>query len=71
VRVLNDAGLGYAILTERGTPEFYREEAARLAALAALTSDHAAKLELLEIAAVFLRLAERVDSIAMAAKKSA
>ena len=46
-------------LAERGTPEFYREQADRLKALAELTGGAAARLELLEIAAVFLRMAER------------
>ena len=49
-------------LAERGTPEFYREQAARLAAIAADISDHSARLELLEIAAVFQRLAQRADA---------
>lgn len=58
-------------LAERGTPEFYREEAARLTALATLIPDSAYKLELLEFAAVFLRLAERATTLNIAAKKSA
>lgn len=43
----------------RGTAEFYREQAARLTMIAADARTSEAKLELLEMAAVFRRLAER------------
>jgi hypothetical protein len=45
-------------LTERGTPEFYREQAARLTKLATEAKSVAARLELLDIAAVFQKLAQ-------------
>ena len=51
--------LGSDELAERGTTEFYREQVERLVTLADSLKDSAARLELLEIAAVFQRLAER------------
>ena len=48
-------------VAEHGTPEMYREQAERLTLLAAETSSHVSKLEFLEMAAVFLRLAERAS----------
>lgn len=44
---------------EQGSPEFYRREATRLAQLAASAQDIAARLELLDFAAAFQKLAER------------
>jgi two-component sensor histidine kinase len=46
-------------LAERGTEEFYREQAARMTALAVITEAVEMRLELLEMAAVFQRLADR------------
>lgn len=46
-------------MAERGTPEFYREEVARTMRLAETMKDAAARLELLDIAAVFQKLADR------------
>ena len=51
-------GLGLNDLAERGTPEFYREQAARLTAQAALALTPKSRLELLEVAAVFQKLAD-------------
>jgi hypothetical protein len=53
-----DRGTVYP-LAERGTPEFYQQQADRLKGLAALTSESTIRVELLEIAAVFQRMAER------------
>ena len=47
-------------LAERGTPEFYREQAARLTAQAALALTPKSRIELLEMAAVFQKLANNV-----------
>ena len=47
-------------LAERGTSEFYREQAARLTALAATTATLKTRFELLDIATVFQKLADRV-----------
>lgn len=49
-------------LAERGTPEFYREQAVRLTKLAAETASHANRLELLEIASVFQKLADHTTA---------
>jgi hypothetical protein len=49
-------------LAERGTPEFYREQALRLTLLAAESSSAEGRLALLEMAAVFEKLAERSAS---------
>jgi hypothetical protein len=48
-------------LAERGTPEFYQEQADRLKGLAASTSETTIRIELLEMAAVFQRMAERAS----------
>jgi hypothetical protein len=61
---LNGARVGVAVeeekdLAERGTPEFYREQGARLVKLATGLTSPAARLELLEIARVFQKLADR------------
>jgi hypothetical protein len=45
-------------LAEKGTPDFYRQEAERLAGLAAEVASPALRLEMLQIAASFLKLAE-------------
>jgi hypothetical protein len=58
----------------QGTAAFYREQFARLALLAIDTRDPEAKLEILEIAASFKKLAEYADShesLAAPAKESA
>lgn len=52
--------IGTDEVAERGTAEFYREQATRLTRIAADTRTPDSKLELLEMAAVFLRLAERL-----------
>lgn len=49
-------------LAERGTPAFYREQALRLTKLAAETASHANRIELLEIASVFQKLAEHTSA---------
>jgi hypothetical protein len=46
-------------LAERGTPGFYREQAARLTLLAAHASSPERRLESLQMAAVFLKLANK------------
>jgi hypothetical protein len=46
-------------LAERATPEFYREQGLRLTLLAADCSSAEGRLALLEMAAVFQKLAER------------
>jgi hypothetical protein len=48
-------------LAERGTPEFYREQVARLIGLASELTSPAARLELLDIARVFQKLADRAS----------
>jgi hypothetical protein len=48
-------------MAERNTPEFYREEAARLALFALDASHPAVRLQMLEMAATFRRLAERAE----------
>lgn len=45
--------------TKKGTAQFYREQAIQLAALAAECTDLLVRLNLLEIAAAFQRLADR------------
>jgi len=45
-------------LAERGTPEFYREQAVRLTRLAADSRTPESRLELLEMAAAFQKLAD-------------
>jgi hypothetical protein len=47
-------------MAERGTPDFYREQAERLTYLAASAHEPATRLELLEIAATFRKLADHV-----------
>jgi hypothetical protein len=47
-------------LPPRGTPAFYREEAARLTLIACDVTDPTTRLELMEIAASFRKLAEFV-----------
>jgi hypothetical protein len=49
-------------LAEKGTPEFYRDQAVRLTSLAADVTDASTRLELLEIAAAFQRLAEHIGA---------
>ena len=49
-------------LAERGTSEFYREQVARIVRIADTVKDPAARLELLEIAAVFQKLADRATA---------
>jgi hypothetical protein len=44
-------------MPDRGTPAFYREQAERLTRIAAETANPQIRLELLEIAASFQRLA--------------
>ena len=46
-------------LAERGTPEFYREQVSRLVQLAETMTDAATRIELLDIATVFQKLADR------------
>ncbi|HEX4192269.1 MAG TPA: hypothetical protein VHY80_04190 [Stellaceae bacterium] len=46
-------------LAERGTIDFYRDQVARLVRLSETLTDSAARLELLEVAAIFQRLADR------------
>jgi hypothetical protein len=55
------AAVGPKELSERGTPEFYREEAARLALLALDASEPGIRLQMLEMAATFKRLADRAE----------
>ena len=55
-------------LAERGTAEFYREQVARILRIAGTLSDPAGRLELLDIAAVFQKLADRATAAATAAK---
>ena len=50
-------------MAEKGTAEFYREQAIRIAAIAADTADSASRLQLLEIAAAFQRLADRAIAL--------
>jgi hypothetical protein len=45
-------------LLERGTVEFYRQEAARISHLAESVANTSLRLEMLDIAAGFLKLAE-------------
>jgi hypothetical protein len=45
-------------LAERGTPAFYREQAARLTALAAIAGKPELRVELLEMASVFQKMAD-------------
>lgn len=62
-------------LAERGTEEFYREQVARLLLVAAEVKDPGTKLELLDIASVFQKLADRSATLAdlksASSKKSA
>jgi hypothetical protein len=51
-------------LAERGTPQFYREQAARLTLLAAASSSAEGRLALLEMAAVCQKLADRAATVA-------
>lgn len=46
-------------MAKRGTPQFYRDEAKRLSALAAGSINLDVRLELLHIAAGFKKLADR------------
>jgi hypothetical protein len=45
-------------MAEKGTPEFYRQEAHRVASLASTVTDPGIRLEMLRIAAGFKTLAE-------------
>ena len=47
-------------LAERDSAEFYREQVARLMKLAETMSDPASRLELLDIATVFHKMADRM-----------
>jgi hypothetical protein len=47
------------VAAEKGTIEFYREQASRLTAIAVGAATAETRLELLEMAAVFQRLADR------------
>jgi hypothetical protein len=63
-------------LAERGTPEFYREQVGRLMRLASESSNSGVRLELLDIATVFQKLADRAAAIVVelddvSSKKSA
>jgi len=59
-------------LAERGTAEFYREQVSRLMRLAETMHDPATRIELLDIASVFQKLAERATALTEAsARKSA
>jgi hypothetical protein len=61
-------------MAEKGTAAFYREQVVRLTLLAMETADSEAKLEILEIAASFKRLAEYAEShqsLAVPSKESA
>jgi len=49
-------------LAERGTAEFYREQVARILQIAESLSDPAGRLELLDIASVFQKLADRASA---------
>ena len=49
-------------MTEPGSEEFYLEQAARVARLAALANNDVVRGELEEMAAMFYRLAERENS---------
>jgi len=49
-------------LAERGTAEFYREQVARIQQIAESLSDPAGRLELLDIASVFQKLADRASA---------
>jgi hypothetical protein len=49
-------------LAEKGTPEFYRQEAERIARLAMDARDPNLRLEMLEIAESFLKLAEHATA---------
>ena len=51
---------GGSELPTRGTPAFYREEAARLTLIACDMADPTTRLELMEIAASFRKLADFV-----------
>ena len=52
--------MGGVELPEKGTTEFYRAEAERIARLAEDVVDPTLRLEMLDIAAGFLKLAEHV-----------
>ena len=54
--------MGTDELAERGTPEFYREQVVRLVALAALAATPEGRLELLDIASVFQKLADHAPT---------
>ena len=49
-------------LARRGTADFYREQVSRLLGLAASSPSPSARLELLDMATVFHKLAERAAS---------
>lgn len=51
-------------LADRGTAEFYREQVTRLVMLAETLHDPAARLELLDIATVFQKMADRTATSA-------
>jgi len=58
-------------LAERGTAEFYREQVVRIMLIAESLSDPAGRLELLDIAAVFQKLADRASATTVADVKGA
>jgi hypothetical protein len=63
-------------LAERGTVEFCREQVSRLVRLAETLNDPASRIELLDTAAVFQKMADRIAASVInpgdvAAKKSA
>jgi hypothetical protein len=62
---LHGSGLGVADtdeVAERGPVEFYREQVARLLRVAEGLNDPAARLELLDVATVFQKMAERAEA---------
>jgi hypothetical protein len=58
------AAVGPEELAERGTPEFYRDQAIRLALAAIEVTDPAIRVHLLEMASAFRDLAKRAASVA-------
>jgi len=48
-------------MAKRGTPEFYREEVARLTLLALDATEPGIRLQMLEMAATFKKLAELTE----------
>ena len=51
------------VVAEKGSAEFYREQAIRITAIAVDTADNVSRLQLLEIAAAFQRLADRAVAL--------